>query len=170
MEYIIGESTRHGNVIMQLVTSGDEHTELFGRISITTMQDKTEIRYNCTIKEHYKSADGVDGKKYDFYEVENISMVSDISQNAVEQYENNTKTLLLTIGNSANNDENIQQHSQFFDKIKAYYNEGRINDINNYVEFNLITPIEFKEITGEDYQPNANDADYERALNELGVK
>lgn len=46
----------------------------------------------------------------------------------------------------------MNSHSKYFDKIKKLYDEGRVNQLGNYVVSGLITPAEYEEICGEPYE------------------
>lgn len=77
--------------------------------------------------------------------------------------------LLLTIMDSINR-KYPNGHSKWFDRVKALYDEGKVNNLKAAVEKNLITMEEYEEICGEPYVPDATSADYENSLKELGVK
>lgn len=60
--------------------------------------------------------------------------------------------------------------SKFYQKIKEIYEKyGDLIDMKQYVVKGLITEVEYEEITGEPYEPDATNEDFESALEELGL-
>lgn len=77
MEYIFGTTVRGGVEIEILKTVGDEHTELSGRVTTTRKYTDRIIEDTFTVAEKYRSKDGADGKKYDWYFIKDHSRDTD---------------------------------------------------------------------------------------------
>lgn len=62
-------------------------------------------------------------------------------------------------------------NKNYFDIIKPLYDDDRLgSNIADFVANGLITEAQYQELTQEQYEPNAQPADYESALSELGVE
>ena len=69
MEYIFGTIKRKGRYTDVLKTVGDEHTDLKDKHTIERKYPDSIITDSFYVTDHYLSKDGEDGKKYDWYEI-----------------------------------------------------------------------------------------------------
>ena len=71
MEYIFGQIKRKGKIVDILKTVGEEHTNLENNQIIEREYSDSVITDGFYVVEHYMYKDGADGKKYDWYEINN---------------------------------------------------------------------------------------------------
>lgn len=77
MEFVFGETMRGGVVTETLKTVGDEHTDFSGSVTTERKYDDRNITDRFEIISKYRSKDGDDRKKYDWYFIKNHSRDTD---------------------------------------------------------------------------------------------
>lgn len=72
MEYVFGTTTRNGELVENLKTVGDEHSQFTGQTTTKREYTDCDITDTFIVAEKYHS-DEVDGKCYDWYLIKNHS-------------------------------------------------------------------------------------------------
>lgn len=173
MEYVFGAVRRFGEDKENLKTVGGEHSNLSGRVVIRREYFDRIVEDTFYIEEHYESKES-DGLCYDWYLINNHNRDTDmftpqrilerltivgqaltdveITQIECEQMLTDHDIAIMELQMAAEQEQSMSQ--KIYERYKVRYEWGycTIEQLRRLVEISALTPEEFKDITGEDYE------------------